>query len=213
MKSIVFDFDFTLADSSPAIVDCFGYALQRLGLPDNSPKDIRGTIGIPLRDALTHLHGPQNDAVLQDFVQLFHARADQIMTEQTRIYDAAPDVLAALRGRGYRLGIVSTKLRRRIEDILEFNRLRDSIDVIVGFEDTTAHKPDPSGLHHARSRLYGVEHPAIYVGDHPVDGQAANAAGFDFIAMLTGMHGAQDLAHYKPIAILSDLRMIPDVVR
>lgn len=190
MKSVVFDFDFTLGDSSAAIVECFGYALSGVGLSAPSAHDIRSTIGLPLPKALMRLHGPQSDATTREFVRLYHSRGDEIMTEQTRIYDAVPSVLGTLRERGYRLGIVSTKLRRRIEDILAFNRLHHAIDVIVGSEDTAAHKPDPTGLLYARNRLFGTDNPAIYVGDHPVDGQAASAAGFQFVAMLTGMEVA-----------------------
>ena len=33
VKAVVFDFDYTLADSSRGVMDCFHYAFRRLGLP------------------------------------------------------------------------------------------------------------------------------------------------------------------------------------
>jgi phosphoglycolate phosphatase len=212
MKSVVFDFDFTLADSSPGVIECVNFALEKLGLPASSPTDIRNTIGIPLPLALVRLHGPRAEACTDDFLRLFHERADAVMAVRTRIYDTVPGVLAELRARGHRLGIVSTKLRRRIEEILALNGLRDAVDVIVGGEDTRAHKPDPSGLLSARRQLCGPTRPAVYVGDHPVDGQAARAAGFAFVGVLTGVHEANALADYNPIAVLEDLERLPDVL-
>jgi phosphoglycolate phosphatase len=212
MKSVVFDFDFTLADSSPAVIECVTFALEKLGLRPSSATEIRHTIGIPLPAALARLHGPQTEARTNEFVRFFFERADLVMAPRTRIYEGVPGVLTELRARGHRLGIVSTKRRRSIEEILDLNGLRGAVDVIVGGDDTPAHKPDPSGLLSARRQLLGAAGPAIYVGDHPVDGQAAMAAGFGFIAVLTGVHDADAFADYDPIAVLEDLARLPEVL-
>ena len=103
--------------------------------------------------------------------------ADQVMTAMTTVYEPAVGVLATMRARGVATAIVSTKYRYRIESILERAGLVGAVDVIVGGEDVTRHKPDPEGLQRALAGL-GVESvDALYVGDHPVDGHAAARAG------------------------------------
>jgi len=44
-KAVFFDFDYTLADSSKAVIECINYALQKMGYPESSPESICRTIG------------------------------------------------------------------------------------------------------------------------------------------------------------------------
>ena len=39
IQSVIFDFDYTLADSSEGVIECANYALGRLGLPAASDDD------------------------------------------------------------------------------------------------------------------------------------------------------------------------------
>ena len=59
VQAIIFDFDYTLADSSGGIIESINFALSRLGLPLAADAVIRRTIGLPLSDALVMLGGQQ----------------------------------------------------------------------------------------------------------------------------------------------------------
>lgn len=48
----------------------------------------------------------------------------------------------------------------------------------------------------------------LYVGDHVVDAQAAQAAGIDFIAVLTGTAGREDFQKYPHVCIVKEVRQI-----
>ena len=48
-RAVLFDFDFTLADSAEGIVACMNHALGRLGLPPAPADAIRRTIGLDPR--------------------------------------------------------------------------------------------------------------------------------------------------------------------
>src|SRR5262249_51265508 len=49
-KTIIFDFDYTLADSSRGIIQCTNYALLSMGLPSVSDEAVCRTIGMSLKD-------------------------------------------------------------------------------------------------------------------------------------------------------------------
>jgi phosphoglycolate phosphatase len=108
---IFFDFDYTLADSSPGIIECVNYALSRLGLEPVAPAKIRKTIGLSLPETCLALTGRSD--LGQEFTSLFILRADEIMADLTVLMDSVPDTVQVLKKRGYQLGIVSTKFRRR----------------------------------------------------------------------------------------------------
>ena len=79
----------------------------------------------------------------------------------------------------------------------------------MGGEDVTQHKPHPEGLQRAL-RLLDV-HPsrAVYVGDHPVDAQAAADAQIPFVGVLTGTTDAQAWAVFTPLRIIGGVTELP----
>jgi phosphoglycolate phosphatase len=203
---IFFDFDYTLADSSPGIVECVNYALARLGLDPIAPAKIRKTIGLSLPETCLALTGRSD--LGQEFTSLFILRADEIMADLTVLMDSVPDTVQVLKKRGYQLGIVSTKFRRRIETILARENLLESFDVIVGGEDVTEFKPDPEGANLAMQRLECTPSNSIYVGDSRVDLETAKRAGLPFIALVTGPTTREEFLGddvYRILERISDL--------
>src|SRR3974377_485902 len=123
--TVIFDFDYTLADSSQGVIESVNYALLRLGLPRATPKRICATIGLSLPAVLAELAGPQYAHLSDAFSEFFIQRADEVMVDRTVILDGVPETLRILKGQGLSTGIVSTKFRRRIESIfLRKNLLR-----------------------------------------------------------------------------------------
>ena len=56
-QAVLFDFDYTLGDTTEPIVRGFRYAFERMGLPAPEREAVRGTIGHMLEDAFTILSG------------------------------------------------------------------------------------------------------------------------------------------------------------
>ena len=50
LKAIIFDFDYTLGDSTNGIALSINYALQELGYATSNIDDIKKTIGLSLMD-------------------------------------------------------------------------------------------------------------------------------------------------------------------
>jgi len=111
----------------------------------------------------------------------------------------------ALRDRGLRTAIVSTKFRYRIEDILRRADSSGLVDVIVGGEDVAQHKPHPEGLLRALRLLDVHASRAVYVGDHSVDAQAAASAEIPFVGVLTGVTDAEAWAAFAPLRIIASV--------
>ena len=209
LNAVVFDFDYTLADSSPGIVECINAALAGVGLRPAPAERIRPTIGMSLPDAFRQLAGEPPGVEVEEFVRLFVQRADQVMADQTRIFAWVPAVLEELRQQGLALGIVSTKFRRRIEAILRREGLARAFSVVVGGEDVAAHKPDPGGLLMALDRLGCAPLEALYVGDSPTDAETARRAGVPFAAVFSGVTPREAFAGHQVGAVFADLRDLP----
>lgn len=217
-EAVIFDFDYTLGDSTAGIIECVNYALSTLGLPQETPERIQRTIGLSLVDAYLHLTGSRREGksdqeLAQTFARLFIERADQIMVEQTELYPGIKQLITALQQAGLRLGIVSTKFRYRIAAVLKRERLLGAFEVIVGGEDVVHHKPDPESLFLAIQKLGTAPERTLYVGDSVTDGRAAQRAGLPFVAVLSGVTPEASLAAYAPLAILDRVTDLPGLLQ
>ena len=203
LKTIIFDFDFTLADSSIPIVECVNYGLRGLGLPEASSDEIGRTIGLHLSEALVVLAGEEQQPNADKFLALFGDRADQIMADNTVIFPEVPEALDDLKNRGYTMGIVSTKYRYRIEDILDRAGLLRYFDNIVGGEDVDRHKPAPDSLLLAMENLSVNCQEVIYVGDSITDAKTAEAAEVEFVAVLSGTTTPKEFDAFPNMTVLA----------
>lgn len=211
-RAILFDFDYTLGDSSPAAVDCMRYALRGMSLPDVDPETCARTIGLALPETLVALAGPEQAHRAAEFHTLFMQRADEVMVPWSTVYPFAPALLAGLRIAGLRVAIVSNKERFRIEGILARFGLSGVVDAIVGAGDVAAPKPAPDSLLKGLERLDVAADEALYVGDNLVDARAAAAAGIAFVAVTTGHTTAADFGPWHPLAVLQDASGIAALV-
>jgi len=216
-QAILFDFDYTLADSSPAVIICANSALQALGLPPAAPDEIRRTIGLSLAETFIRLAGsrvpPDRFAAYSNtFDRHFIQEADAVMADRTVVFPGVAVAVRALRRRGLALGIVSSKFRYRIEQVLEREDLRAAFDVIVGREDVLASKPDPEGLLTAMSALGSVPPTTCYVGDSLTDAETAQRAGTAFIAVLSGVTPPAAFDAYACRAVIASIAELPDAI-
>ena len=208
-RSVIFDFDYTLADSSRGVIDCIGFALDEMGFPPVTDEAACQTIGLSLPDTFVALVGEQYAARSEEFSRLFIQQAEQGMTRETVLFDTVSKTIRLLKGRGIGLGIVSTKFRYRIEEILARESLLDAFDAIVGGEDVTRHKPDPEGLVVAIDRMGSTLAETLYVGDSTIDAEAAKQAKVPFAAVLSGTTPKEAFSGHRVVGILKSLHQLP----
>jgi phosphoglycolate phosphatase len=211
-STIIFDFDYTLADSSRGVFQCINFALSRLGLSKVTYQRVCRTIGMSLPDTFVQLTGSNSDRQIREFSRLFIQRADEVMADLTEILEPVPHTINVLKKQDFSFGIVSTKFRYRIESILAREKLLSEFDVIVGGEDVSMHKPDPEGVQKAMELLQSSPSDTIYVGDSVVDAETAERAGVHFIAVLTGTTERDAFDEYEVYAIIRHFQDLPELV-
>ncbi|MBN1993245.1 MAG: HAD-IA family hydrolase [Anaerolineae bacterium] len=208
-EAILFDFDYTLADSSQGVVECINFALTNLGLPEVSEERACRTIGLSLPDTFQILTGQNDVAQSNTFVRLFLQQADEVMADLTALFSTVPPTVTALKKRGLKLSIVSTKFRRRIKTVLAREGLADSFDVIIGGEDVANHKPNPEGLQMALDKLGCAPADSLYVGDSITDAETAARAAIPFVAVLSGVTPKDAFRGYAVYEFLENVGQLP----
>lgn len=209
-SAIVFDFDLTLTDAVPAFVACHVFASEKLGLPAPTREMVTAVIGTPLPIAIPIVQPSLSldGALASEYLRLYQAHADAIMVELTHFYPGVIDALRSMHRAGIKLGIVSQKLRYRIDPVLERDGVHTLFDAVLGAEDVPAFKPDPRGVQLAFERVEAGDQ-GYFCGDTVIDGETARNAGCPFVAVLTGVTSGDSFAPYEPLIILESVAGLP----
>lgn len=205
----LFDFDYTLADSSRGIVICFRNVLERHGHMGISDEAIKRTIGKTLEDSFSILSGITAPETLATYKKEYVKEADTYMTVNTFFFPETVTVLNTLKNQGAKIGIISTKFRFRIREMVDQHFPKDFFDIIIGGEDVKKAKPDPQGIRKALRRLHRRKDETLYIGDSTVDAETAQLAKVDFAGVLNGMTTREELAAYPHRQILDNLSLLP----
>lgn len=201
----LFDFDYTLADSSRGIVMCYRNVLERHHHTGITDETIKRTIGKTLQESFSIMTGITDADTLEMYRKEYVKEADTHMTANTFLFPETIEVLTRLKTNGAQLGIISTKYRYRIMELLGKKLPENFLDIIVGGEDVRHPKPAPEGVLFAIGHLGCRKEDVLYVGDSTVDAETAQAAQVDFAGVLHGATTYDELAAYPHVAIMKTL--------
>lgn len=188
VRSVLFDFDYTLADPSGWVFDALRVGLSAVRLPVPNIVATKRLIGIPLEEQFKALGGSIDDqAMFRRFKSAYVEYRDAHANTETRFMEGVPETLRVLTDRGFLLGVVSTGAETRIRRILSSSGLNNHFQIVAGGCLDRA-----NGIIGALAALGIPRIAAVYVGDRPDDGQAAAQAKVSFIAVLTGAFKSSD---------------------
>jgi len=204
-KAVFFDFDYTLADSSNGVCQSMAHGFKNMGYDIPPHEEMCKTIGLPLTEMFRIFTQNTDTGSYEIFASFFVEKAEEVMNDNTVLFDDVPDTIGFLCGKGIKCGVVSTKFRTRINEVLERDGLADKFDIVVGGEDVAALKPDPEGLLKAIGEFGLNKDECLYVGDSVTDAKTAQNAGVDFIAVLSGKTTREQLMPYPNIHMIQEL--------
>lgn len=163
-------------------------------------------------DAMKSLTGETDPDRIYELIKEYKVRfSDKYMTANTHLYPETLPVLKALKEKGSRCCIVSTKTRSRINETLRKYAMESLIDLVVGMEDVDNAKPAPDGINRVCDHFGLDKKDVLYIGDNTIDAKAAQNAGVAFAAVTTGTTSEPDFLPLPHVAIMKDLSDILDI--
>ena len=179
-KLCLFDFDYTLADTTKPIVESFRHTFKTMNLEGFDREKAIKTIGLTLDDAFQKLTGINDKERVEELVEIYRLKSDEITIQNTILYEDTIETLKTLKKNNVKIGIVSSRMGSRIDKILEYLNCREYIDHIIGYEHVSIHKPDQEGLLKALNHFKCEKEEVLYVGDSYIDAKAAENGKIDF---------------------------------
>ena len=216
MRTVIFDLDGTLADTSRDLIDAANACFRALGAGD--PLDpvadaaiaFRGgramlTLGFERRD------GAAAAALVDAQYPAFLRHYEEGIDRHTALYPGAMEAVEALRSQGYAVGICTNKPEGLADLLLTRLGVRDSFASLIGAGTLPTRKPDPAPYVAAVERAGGAVASSVLIGDTVTDRNTARAAGVPVVLVTFGPdgHAVADLA---PEALLPRFADLPGIV-
>ena len=183
VRGIVFDLDGTLVDGFEGIATAVNATRAAAGLPSLLQEAVTAHVGRGLEDLLASTvpaMEPARAAVL------FREAYARVCESESRPMPDARDVLPDLAARGYRLAVASNKLASYSIRILRALGLAGTLDAIHGPDTAGKPKPDPAMIDACLAAMEVGRERAIYVGDMPLDVEAAAHARVGVVLLAGG---------------------------
>jgi phosphoglycolate phosphatase len=214
MRTVVFDLDGTLADTSADLLAAANACFRGLGHGDLlGPGDVLTAFHggrAMLRLGFSRLGSYTEAQVDAQYPALLAAYEGAIDTHTT-LYPGAVAAVERLRRDGFATAICTNKPEGLAETLTRRLGIRDLFGALVGADTLAVRKPHPMPLHEAVRRVGGDPARSILVGDTETDRATGRNAGIPVALVTFGPEG-QGVARMKPEALLDHYDELFDLV-
>jgi len=210
-RAVLFDLDGTLVDSYTALAEAVNYARREFGLAPLSEERIRDFVGDGLETLLQRAF--ELDDVPQGVRSAFESRYDQVCCGESRVLADVESTLEELQRLGVLMAVCTNKPTGFSKKILDFLNLSRRFEAIVGPDLAGARKPDAQHVLRTLEATGCSAVQTLFVGDMPIDVEAARNSGLDVAVVSTGSSTVQQLVQAKPDHLLSRFSDVLRVVR
>ena len=189
-KTILFDLDGTLTDSGEGIINCASLALEHFGIPVPDRETMRVFVGPPLDKTFREFGVPADRT--DEAIRIYRSRYIPIGKFENTPYPGIRELLQALRDRGHRLFVATSKPERMSVEILEHFALAEFFTDICGATLDGSRSTTEDVIAYLLSRN-GGEGEIVMVGDTVYDILGAKAHGIPAIGVDWGYGNTQEM--------------------
>ncbi|MDR0570212.1 MAG: HAD-IA family hydrolase [Clostridiales Family XIII bacterium] len=172
--TVIFDFDGTIMNTNEVIIRSWQHAFRTIEGKERPLEGILKSFGEPLDVSMARLFP---NMPLEDAIEVYRSYHRDNFGEAISVFPGMRELLESLKGDGYAVALVTSRLRDTTWQGLDKYGLAPFFDTVVTCEDTAAHKPDPAPLLKALANMGRAPEEAVMVGDTMADVRSARRGG------------------------------------
>ena len=208
IDTILFDLDGTLINTNELIITSFLHTLEQY-FPQQFTRDkVIDFIGPPLYESFHNLNPEKVDEMIAVYRTHNHAFHDELIEEYEGVYET----IEALHEAGFKMAIVTTKIRETAEIGLKLFGLDKFFPVVITIDDVKNVKPDPEPLLLALQKLDSQPETALMVGDSNHDILGGKNTGTKTAGVAWSIKGEAFIRSFEPDFVLDNMRNLLKIV-
>jgi pyrophosphatase PpaX len=201
INTVLFDLDGTLIDTNELIISSFLHTLEHYYPNQYKREDVLPFLGPTLKETFESMENANVDEMIKTYRKYNITHHDSFVTE----FPTVIETVKVLKEKGYKVGIVTTKISDVVMKGLKLTKLDSYFDVIVALDHVEKPKPDPEPIFKALEQLHSKPEETIMVGDNHHDILAGKNAGTTTAGVAWSIKGREHLEQYKPDYILEEM--------
>ncbi|WP_323763388.1 HAD-IA family hydrolase [Marinovum sp.] len=215
MRTVIFDLDGTLADTSGDLLAAANACFRAMGEgdllgPGDAGTALRGGRAMLLL-GMERLGRADDFATIDAWYPRLLEEYGAALHHTTVLYPGAVEAIGCLQSAGIRTGICTNKPERLADKLLLALGVRDLFGSLVGADTLPVRKPDAAPYRASVERAGGTVDRSLLVGDSVTDRETARAAGVPSVLVTFGPSG-DDMAALEPEHLLEAYADLPGVV-
>ena len=207
IKTIIFDLDFTLFDSSDIVVDGINYSCEKLNIAKLSRKEIyeKTKFKFPRNEVIKLGKSLTSDInKQQQFCDYYY---EYIKDKYPKLYPSALELLYFLNSQKLTLGIITSKTRSLCIETLKFLKIDHLFKEIICYNDVEKPKPNEESFIKICEKFNVSTDDCIYIGDDINDAIPCVKCSMIFFGVTTTL-SKEDFLPYKQYFIFDGLNQI-----
>ncbi len=196
IKTVIFDFDGTLADTLPI---CY-YAFQQVFLTydkrEITEAEIKAMFG-PSEVGILQ-NNLVNQTHIEDAISDYYHHYEEKHEYCVHPFEPVNRLLSDMREAGFQIAIFTGKGRRSLDISLNQLRLNGFFDVIITGDDVTNPKPNPQGLQLIMQSIGSRPEETVLLGDSDADIEAGKRVNVQSVRVQWLPDSVMENFHYKP---------------
>ena len=192
---ILFDLDGTLTDSAEGVIRSVQYMQEKMGMKIWETADLKFVVGPPLMKTFTEDFGMDVETAEKAMV-VFRERYSTIGMYENKVYAGVEEMLAALKAKGKKMGVATSKKEELAVKILEHFGIAKYFDVIGGDKREIGRNTKAKVMEYVLEALQAEKEDVIMVGDRLFDIEGAHALGVPCIAVEYGYGDRAEFEQY-----------------
>mgnify|MGYP000014569101 CR=1 FL=1 len=206
-EAVIFDWDWTLADTKRFLISSFQKALREVGC-NVSDRFIERRIGSGAKNTLREALEASDIKPTDELIEKLLERKIEVqlsLTETVRLIDGAMELLTSLYGK-VRMALATMSNRPVIDRLLQEKGVGKFFDVVITVDEVNRPKPDPEIFLKCAEKMNVPPAKCVVVEDSIFGVEAARRAGMKCIAIPSGAYSIDELRERKPDLIVDSLK-------
>ena len=184
-STFIFDLDGTLIDTAPGIMHCVKLTLQHFGFEEMDQNTLAKFIGPPIGDSFQKylkISAEQSN----ELVEYFREQHASVGIGNGAVYEGCIELLSSLKAQGFKLGVATMKLENVAFKTLEIFNIVHYFDFVAGYCDASK-QTKAMLIEKCLAEFHVMDKSSVLmIGDSVFDGEGAQQAGVDYVAMTDG---------------------------